>query len=124
MDLTIDNSILARLKSACFDKDNMPRMDSELCVSAKDAKDAIEEIERLRRCLQKDPKTLLLAYEDGDHRRLAHAAAEAIDREEIAKEEIERLKNRIIHLEAQLADASWQAEHDRYYYESQSKETW
>ena len=42
----------------------------------------------------------------------------------IQDEEIENLRGRISRLEEQLADASWQAEHDRYYYESQPKETW
>lgn len=39
-------------------------------------------------------------------------------------EEIIRLHKQVKLLEKQLADASWKAEQDRYYYESQPKETW
>jgi len=39
-------------------------------------------------------------------------------------EDITKLCNRVEHLEKLLAETSWQAELDRYYYESQPKETW
>jgi len=50
------------------------------------------EVERLRRCLAKDPKTLLIAFEDGDHMRLTRAAAVAIDRAEIAEDKLTTLR--------------------------------
>lgn len=51
---------------------------------------------------------------------LAQASAKLVEQQA----EIKTLRARINHLEAQLAESSWQAEHDRYYYESQPKETW
>lgn len=42
--------------------------------------EAKREIIRLRKLLRDDPKTILIAYEDGDHMRLSRAAAKAEDR--------------------------------------------
>ena len=39
-------------------------------------------------------------------------------------EDVTKLCNRVEYLEKQLAEASWNAEVERYYYESQPKETW
>jgi len=44
--------IVIRLRATTTDKDNMPRMDSERWFPVSLAKEAADEIERLRRCLQ------------------------------------------------------------------------
>ena len=43
------------------------------------------EVERLRAIVAKDPKTLMIAYEDGDHMRLSRAAANERKRAELAE---------------------------------------
>lgn len=43
------------------------------------------EIDRLRSIVEHDPRTIMLAYEDGDHERLARAASNAIERAETAE---------------------------------------
>jgi hypothetical protein len=40
--------IVNRLRACAFDKDGFPRMRSERCLTAGDAADAADEIERLR----------------------------------------------------------------------------
>lgn len=106
--------IVDDLRYAQFDGDNMPRMESELCVSAKLAEEAANEIERLRRVIAKDPKTIMMTYESGRHRDLVHAIA---DKDEIItaheqvindqQAEIEGLRIIIKDLERRLEHAEW-----------------
>ena len=44
-----------------------------------------KEVERLRAIVAKDPKTVMIAFEDGDHMRLSRAAGDAIRRAERAE---------------------------------------
>ena len=63
-----------------------------LCLLAADALDAAEierelELERVRLVgiVERDPKTVMIAYEDGDHQRLARAASNALARADAAE---------------------------------------
>lgn len=47
------------------------------------------EVERLRRCLSKQPNTYMIVYEDGDHERLARAACDLQDEVERLREALE-----------------------------------
>lgn len=44
-----------------------------------------EELDRLRSIMEHDPKTIMIAYQDGDHERLARAASVAIERADAAE---------------------------------------
>jgi hypothetical protein len=57
-------NLIGRLRSACNDKDNFPRMDSELCVNAKTAKEAADELEEILKLLEKQQKIIRRIYVD------------------------------------------------------------
>lgn len=60
---------------------------------------ARKEVERLRGLLRDDPKTVLIAYEDGVHMRLSRAAADATERADTAESALTEAKARIAELE-------------------------
>ena len=55
-------ALIGKLRSACNDKDNFPRMDSELCVNAKTAKEAAQELEDILDLLAKQQKIIHRIY--------------------------------------------------------------
>lgn len=59
-------SITQKLAGAILDKDNMPRMDSEKQVAVGLAKEAMAEIDRLRRAIEWSADTAYNAFKDGD----------------------------------------------------------
>ena len=83
------------------DQDNFPGATEENGVCVGDhvaitlAMEAVKEIERLRRVMAKDPKVLMIAYENGRNGELARALFDAMEKND-------RLEERINELQSQL----------------------
>ena len=73
------------------------------------------EVERLRRCLAKQPNTYMIAYQDGDHERLVRYGSDMELKNDHLTAEVERLRAALIEAEPtdeQVDDACLSYAHD------------